>query len=106
MEPRFPGKLIQLGGVGYVVPAIGLRKVRELLPRLQKLTPGRATTEDIDTIVDMVFAALSRNYPDMKKEDLEDLLDLKNCQEVVRVVAEESGMIAEGKPELEGTPSP
>jgi hypothetical protein len=100
---KFAGKVIVLGGVEYVVPPIALGKLKLLAPRLATLdlaASGMPSAEDLDTIVDMTLAALNRNYPEMRREELEDLIDLGNLKEIVDVVAGVSALEARGKPAL------
>jgi hypothetical protein len=55
------------------------------------------SAEDLDTIVDMTLAALKRNYPEITRKELEDLIDLGNLKEIVDVVAGVSALEARGK---------
>lgn len=107
-DARFAGKEISLGDLKLVVPAISLGKLKALQPRLAKLdlSGGMPSPDDLDTIVDMALAALQRNYPEMTREDLEDLIDLGNMKQVIDAVAGQSGLEPSGKPELEGTTAP
>jgi hypothetical protein len=108
-ETRFPGRLVVLGGRPYILPPIALGKLREMQPRLEKLdvaSGGMPTGDDLDTIIDMTHAALRRNYPDIAREEIEEVLDMGNLKEIVSVVMGQSGLEPAGKPVLEGTPSP
>jgi hypothetical protein len=102
-DTRFPGKVIKLGGVDYVVPAIALGKLRELQPRLEKLnvsSGGMPSGEDLDTIIDMTLAALQRNYPGLERTEIADVLDMSNMSEVIMVVMGQAGLVQSGKAEL------
>lgn len=103
--PRFEGEEISLGGDKYVVPALSLRQIRELAPKLDKLDAegaGLPQAEQIGAVVDVMHAALSRNYPDMTKEQLLDLIDLGNMGAMIKAAMRTSGLaekkVAAGAP--------
>jgi hypothetical protein len=101
--PKFRGKTIVLGDVGYVVPPIALGDLRDLQPRLAKLdigATGMPSGDDLDTIIDMTFAALRRNYPEITRVEIGGLLDMGNLNEIVMVVMGQAGLEPVGKPEL------
>jgi hypothetical protein len=100
VAPRFKGQPIELGGTSYTVPPLAIGAVKELLPRMQTLRAidGIPSAEDIDTMVEVVHAAITRNYPDMTRETLLELLDLGNMADVFRSIMGRSGLtpVAEG----------
>jgi hypothetical protein len=100
---KFAGKVIVLGNVEYVVPAIAFRELKKLLPRLQKLNVlegGMPNAEDLDTITEMAHAAIQRNYPEVTLDELDGVLDMRNLREVVLTVMGQTGLEPAGKPEL------
>jgi hypothetical protein len=103
MAPRFEGEEIELGGEKYVVPALSLRQIRELAPKLDKLDSGSGMPQEdqIGAVVDVLHAALSRNYPEMKKDELLDLIDLGNMSALIKAAMRTSGLekkVATGSP--------
>jgi hypothetical protein len=86
--PRFGGKLLTLGGRTFTVPPLGMKKLRDLLPRLEKLQSAEGITqaEQIDTVIEAAVAAIQRNYPDVTAEELLELVDLSNVGELFAAV--------------------
>lgn len=75
------GNIISLGGQDYVVPALSFKQVREhrtTIDQLQSANLAAAGSDEFDSIVTIAHAALSRNYPDLPREKLEDLIDARN----------------------------
>jgi hypothetical protein len=94
--PRFEGEVVNLGGDEYVVPALSLRQVQKYAPFLNKLESeitGMPEAAQMDEIVNVMLAALSRNYPEMTKEQLLDLVDLGNMRSVLKAVMRISGLV-------------
>jgi len=89
-----PGLTIAMGGADWVVPPLTLGQLRRLMPRLQQLGEvGAAMAEpQIAVLIDVVAAALQRNYPDMTAERVEELLDLGNAAAVLGAVLTGSGL--------------
>lgn len=106
--PQFEGEVHRLGGQDYTVPPLNWRRIRELLPVLQKIKLGQPglelTGEMLDDYLTVIFAALSRNYPAMTKDELEDILDLGNAPRLFLAVMGMSGLI-QGEPRP-GTANP
>lgn len=93
--PRFEGEEIELGGEKYIVPALSLRQIRELAPKLDKLDSteaGLPQLEQITAVVDVLHAALSRNYPEMTQDQLLDLIDLGNMSALIAAAMRTSGL--------------
>jgi hypothetical protein len=99
--PKFEGEVHRLGERQYTVPPLNWRRIRELLPVLQKIRigqPGLEITEEmLDDYLTVILAALNRNYPKMTKDELEDLLDLGNAPRLFLAIMGMSGLI-QGEP--------
>jgi hypothetical protein len=80
---------LKLGEREYIVPPLNLKRVRKLLPILQDVIGkpvNELTEEQIDSLSEVVFQALQRNYPNITKEEVEDIIDFKNLRMVVGAV--------------------
>ncbi len=104
---RYDGVALRLGGRDWVVPPLNFRQLKALAPVLERVGAigARLGDKEIDDVVGLVHAALSRNYPDLAAEDVAELIDLGNAARVVRAVAGVSGLVAVG-PEAQGDASP
>src|SRR5271157_4435277 len=88
-----PGITIAMGGNDWVVPPLTLGQLRRLMPVVDKITVGADMGDEaIAAVSEIVAAALSRNYPDMTPQRVEDLLDLGNARWVVSAVLTGSGL--------------
>lgn len=93
--PRFKGAAVELGGETYTVPPLALGAVKVLLPRLQALKvpeSGLPDAETLDFMLEVIAAALQRNYPAMDAAALADLVDLGNIGPLFEVVMGGSGL--------------
>lgn len=91
------GAWITFGTEAYRVPPLAFASVQELQGRIaamQGMTGGQPSQDQMDTVVDVVFAAIKRNYPDMPREQIADMLDLQNYQEVLGAVLNIAGFKA------------
>jgi len=89
-----PGILIAIGGRDWTVPPLTLGQLRQLMPKVRALTSigvemGEA---EIGTILEVIAAALKRNYPNTTEEELADLVDLGNAREILAAVLTGSGL--------------
>jgi probable phage associated protein len=48
--------------------------------------------KQISTVIDCAHAAMKRNYPDMTREEVADLIDIGNMNEVFAAVMDVSGL--------------
>ena len=89
-----PGVTIAMGGRDWLVPPLTLGQLRRLMPKVRQLTEiGAAMGEEqIGVLVEIVAAALQRNYPDATSEMVENLLDLGNASGVLNAVLTGSGL--------------
>jgi hypothetical protein len=81
------------------VPPLTLGQLRRLIPKVRQMTDvGAAMGEvEIGTLVELVTAALSRNYPDLTDEHVEHLLDLGNASNVLSIILTGSGIKSTGE---------
>jgi hypothetical protein len=88
------GVTVRMGGRDWIVAPLTLGQLRRLWPRVQRLGEVGAGMgdEDIASLVELVTAALRRNYPDMTSEKVADLLDLGNAGMVLNAVLTGSGL--------------
>jgi hypothetical protein len=89
-----PGVTITMGGRDWLVPPLTLGQLRRLMPRVRQLTEIDASMGEVQigVLVEIVTAALQRNYPDATAEMVENLLDLGNAGTVLDAVLTGSGL--------------
>ena len=93
-----PGVAVAMGGQDWIVPPLTLGQLRRLMPKVRQLTEiGAAMGEaQINVLIDIVTAALQRNYPETTPDRVEDLLDLGNASAVLNAVLPGSGLKPSG----------
>lgn len=89
-----PDITIAMGGQEWQVPPLTLGQLRRLMPKVRQMTDiGAAMGEEqIDTLCEIVAAALQRNYPEQTEASVADLLDLGNASVVLNAVLTGSGL--------------
>lgn len=94
---KHAGITVNIGGTDYVVPPLTLGAIKRLMPKIEAMATslaadGKMRPESMDSIVEVVHAALLRNYPDMTLQELEDMLDVKNIADIMQAVLGVSGL--------------
>lgn len=96
-ETKFRGIPIYFNSKEYIVPPLSVRQFRDNLALLTEpvgdVTPANAV-ERMNKFVPVIGMALRRNYPEMKDEELLDLLDLNTFVDALLAVQRASGMKA------------
>ncbi len=89
-----PGVSVAMGGNDWMVPPLTLGQLRRLMPKVRELNAIGASMDEtqIDVLVEIVTAALQRNYPEVTAEVVESLLDLSNAAAVLGAVLTGSGL--------------
>jgi hypothetical protein len=89
-----PGVTVAMGGQDWIVPPLTLGQLRRLMPKVRQLTEIGATMGEaqINVLIDIVTAALQRNYPETTPDKVENLLDLGNASAVLNAVLTGSGL--------------
>jgi hypothetical protein len=93
-----PGVAVAMGGQDWIVPPLTLGQLRRLMPKVRQLTEIGASMGEaqINVLIDIVTAALQRNYPETTPDRVEDLLDLGNASAVLNAVLTGSGLKPNG----------
>jgi len=86
------GVIVNLSGTDYEVPPLTLGQLERLQDRLAKAAPGSLDPGTIGTIIEAAHGALLRNYPDMTRERLAEIIDVGNMVEVFQAVMDISGL--------------
>jgi len=89
-----PGVAVAMGGQDWLIPPLTLGQLRRLMPKVRQLTEIGASMGEaqVGVLVEIVAAALQRNYPDVTAEMVENLLDLGNAISVLNAVLTGSGL--------------
>jgi hypothetical protein len=89
-----PGVAVAMGGRDWIVPPLTLGQLRRLMPKVRQLTEIGASMGEsqINVLIDIVTAALQRNYPETTPDKVENLLDLGNASAVLNAVLTGSGL--------------
>jgi hypothetical protein len=95
-----PGVAVAMGGQDWLVPPLTLGQLRRLMPKVRQLTEIGASMGEaqIGVLVEIVAAALQRNYPHVTADNVENLLDLGNASVVLNAVLTGSGLKSRGTP--------
>jgi len=108
------GITINLAGQDYVIPPLNLRGVKQCKADIARMTSVTKNSDPLnaerfEAVCRIVHAAMIRNYPDVKLEELEDMLDLGNMNDTIEAVLAQSGLkhhAEDAPPSGEAQPSP
>jgi hypothetical protein len=95
-----PGVAVTMGGREWTIPPLTLGQLRQLMPKIRQLSevgPQIGETQ-ISVLVEIVAAALQRNYPEITTDMAEHLLDLSNAGPVLNAVLTGSGLSPRNRP--------
>jgi hypothetical protein len=80
-----------------------LRKVQPKLAAMADITAAMSL-EQIDTVVDTIHGAIARNYPDVTRDEIEEMVDLGNAGAIFQAIMGISGL-RRGEAEAGSQPS-
>jgi len=89
---KIKGILFDFGGESLVIPPIALGALEQLQDRVGAFTGDVTDGKQVGTVIDSAYAALRRNYPDITRERVADLIDVGNMAEVFQSVMDVSGL--------------
>ncbi|MEW6563318.1 MAG: hypothetical protein AB1400_08835 [Pseudomonadota bacterium] len=100
MADIIDGVSIRMGGKEWVVPPLTFRALRNLRHDIQALAESSGALpgdEAMDGIIEIVHTAMKRNYPELTRDEIEDMLDIANMQHVIAAIMGASGLVAQGE---------
>jgi hypothetical protein len=105
---KYEGQPTIIGGREFIVPSLSVKQTRDLWPIIDGWGGPASSPDKIperyEGGVKIIYAALSRNYPELTLEELEDALSHNQFVSVLSVVLRESGLVPSGiKPAAEPT---
>lgn len=80
------GVTVKLRGKEFVIPPLSLGQWKRFLPLIKKMQTSTDSMENIIGLATIVHAALLANYPEIKIEEVEDLIDFSNMKAVMEAV--------------------
>lgn len=86
---------ITLAGERYEIPPIALGDLERLQERLAAYKGG-LDGGSVSTVIDAAHAALKRNYTDLTRERVAELVDVANMAEVFEAAMDVSGLKRKG----------
>lgn len=96
-QVEFEGTELQLGRTKYVVPPLSLGAVKKVAKRIENFA-GLDVDAQMELTGEIAHLALKRNYPDITRERVDDLIDLRNMEQVFQAVVQVSGFTAQRTP--------
>lgn len=89
----YEGESIKIKGDEYIIPGLSLGQIEQFADRIAVVAAGgdKLNKEIIQTISEIIQAALSRNYPEITLEQVKDMLDMRNMRQVFEAVMGASG---------------
>lgn len=91
--PRFKGAPVVLGGQTYVLPPLSLGALEDHEQDFDTF-PGLPFKQQLRLVVDIALRALQRNYPEMTRNELRELIDTENALDVYMLMLQGSGLVA------------
>ncbi len=91
--PLFKGPTVVLGGTDYVLPPLSFGALEDCQERLRLIAEGSGASDAMQlqaAFVDVIHAALVRNYPDMPRAVVRDNVDWDTAPQLFRLVMERS----------------
>ena len=90
-----PGHAIELDGTRFVMPPLSLGQMEQLDEEQMQLLlgdEGGITKPRLKLYIDLIHAALMRNYPDLTREFIAGALDLGNMRGHLNALLSRSGL--------------
>ena len=89
---KFKGIEFDLGGTVYVVPPLSMGDLEVMQDKLAAFENFSLNAASAKVILEVAHRALKRNYPEIKVEELAELVDLGNAMELFQAVMDISGL--------------
>lgn len=105
------GAKLILSGREFIVPPLNLGRIKKLQDELAMLAmvpqdAARFEPQQLEACITVVHTALTRNYPDLTREEVEDVVDMGNMQTLMLAIMGQSGFTkGEARPVTEAHPT-
>lgn len=86
MTTMIQGKKIKLKGIDFIIPSLTPIQVKRLRPTIDKKLSGSDSDAKFEALLIVAHAALSRNYPNIKIEEVAELIDMGNVNVVMMAI--------------------
>lgn len=101
------GVEVTLGRDTYTIPPLNFRMLQDLSGQIAIVNKGGSFVSDTatrDAFIDVIYASVYRNYPDVSREQIIDSLDVSNAQQAMLALLGVSGFEKKAKANGEGAP--
>lgn len=88
---KYKGIKKEIGGVEYIIPPISLGTLEQMQERITQVTDS-TDASSVSTVIDATHASLKRNYPDITREHVADIIDVENMMDIYEAVMDVSGL--------------
>lgn len=95
--PRFKGVSLELGGHTFIVPPLTLGAFEDHAEQLKNFSGREPSLSDVKLVVDLLTAALQRNYPSVNRKAVRRLVDLQTMVPVMYALMGVSGAVEGGE---------
>ena len=92
---KIPGVNLQIGGTEFTVPPLSLGDMETYGDRINQLD-AMGNTERATLIIDLATASLQRNYPELTRDGVKNMIDLRSMKSVFDAVMNASEMVPKG----------
>lgn len=89
---KVKGIEVELGGSRLVVPPLALGALEQLQDRIVGFKGDIRDKDQVATVIDAAHASLKRNYPDLTRDAVAEMIDVSNMAEVFEAVMDVSGL--------------
>ncbi len=88
------GITVDIGGTDYIIPPLNFKALINIdgdIKSLAQPDKGFLSVEKINSMINIIYFALLRNYPDITKDDIQTMVDIKNSHQVIHTILQASG---------------
>ena len=89
---KYKGITANIGGEEYVIPPISLGALEQLQDKISAFTGDLTSSAQVASAIDVIHAALTRNYPGVTREAVAEMIDVGNMAEIFEAVMDVSGL--------------
>lgn len=89
---KVKGIPFDFSGVTLIIPPMSLGTLEQLAGRLSESHDDIMDPEYVGLVIDAAHSALRRNYPEMTRAEVADMIDVGNMQEVMACTMDVSGL--------------